>query len=142
MTAARQQLWNLRSQLGDQSKRARELLLIFCRPIGSSCPLIPLEYLSLSTSYVACSALPAQRFIPVMEVRSSCSPPMEVERCQTGLIGLAATAIALGQDVAPFLGVIIPPVLACFQDPESRVRYHACESLYNMYVLQWNRGQC
>lgn len=50
----------------------------------------------------------------------------------SGLIGLAATAIALGQDVAPFLGVIIPPVLACFQDPESRVRYHACESLYNM----------
>lgn len=50
-----------------------------------------------------------------------------------GLIGLAATAIALGQDVAPFLGVIIPPVLACFQDPESRVRYHACESLYNMW---------
>ncbi|WVF68911.1 hypothetical protein IAT40_003684 [Kwoniella sp. CBS 6097] len=49
-----------------------------------------------------------------------------------GLIGLAATAIALGQDVAPFLGIIIPPVLACFQDPESRVRYHACESLYNI----------
>nr|XP_031864289.1 uncharacterized protein CI109_000202 [Kwoniella shandongensis]KAA5531361.1 hypothetical protein CI109_000202 [Kwoniella shandongensis] len=49
-----------------------------------------------------------------------------------GLIGLAATAIALGQDVAPFLGVIIPPVLSCFQDPESRVRYHACESLYNI----------
>ncbi|KAK8858670.1 hypothetical protein IAR55_002899 [Kwoniella newhampshirensis] len=49
-----------------------------------------------------------------------------------GLIGLAATAIALGQDVAPFLGVIISPVLACFQDPESRVRYHACESLYNI----------
>lgn len=51
-----------------------------------------------------------------------------------GLIGLAATAIALGQDVAPFLPVIIPPVLACFQDTESRVRYHACESLYNMCV--------
>lgn len=49
-----------------------------------------------------------------------------------GLIGLAATAIALGQDVAPYLGQIIPPVLACFQDPESRLRYHACESLYNM----------
>ena len=50
----------------------------------------------------------------------------------SGLIGLAATSIALGQDVAPFLAVIIPPVLACFQDAESRVRYHACESLYNM----------
>ncbi|BEJ17325.1 hypothetical protein CspHIS471_0607260 [Cutaneotrichosporon sp. HIS471] len=49
-----------------------------------------------------------------------------------GLIGLAATAIALGQDVAPFLPVIIPPVLQCFQDTESRVRYHACESLYNI----------
>ncbi|WVO19011.1 uncharacterized protein IAS62_000287 [Cryptococcus decagattii] len=49
-----------------------------------------------------------------------------------GLIGLAATAIALGQDVAPYLGQIIPPVLACFQDPESRLRYHACESLYNI----------
>ncbi|ODN81757.1 hypothetical protein L202_02141 [Cryptococcus amylolentus CBS 6039] len=49
-----------------------------------------------------------------------------------GLIGLAATAIALGQDVAPYLGRIIPPVLACFQDPESRLRYHACESLYNI----------
>lgn len=49
-----------------------------------------------------------------------------------GLIGLAATAIALGQDFAPFLGNIIPPILSCFQDPESRLRYHACESLYNM----------
>ncbi|WOO77912.1 Vacuole morphology and inheritance protein 14 [Vanrija pseudolonga] len=49
-----------------------------------------------------------------------------------GLIGLAATAIALGQDVAPYLPTIIPPVLACFQDSESRVRYHACESLYNI----------
>ena len=51
-----------------------------------------------------------------------------------GLIGLAATAIALGQDFSPFLGTIIPPILSCFQDPESRLRYHACESLYNMYV--------
>ncbi|EIW73485.1 hypothetical protein TREMEDRAFT_25835 [Tremella mesenterica DSM 1558] len=49
-----------------------------------------------------------------------------------GLIGLAAVAIALGQDVAPFLGTIIPPILVCLQDPENRVRYHACESLYNV----------
>ncbi|ORX37306.1 vacuolar protein 14 C-terminal Fig4p binding-domain-containing protein [Kockovaella imperatae] len=49
-----------------------------------------------------------------------------------GLIGLAATAIALGQDFAPFLEKIIPPILTCFQDPESRLRYHACESLYNI----------
>ena len=55
-------------------------------------------------------------------------------RLTTGLIGLAATAIALGQDFSPFLGTIIPPILSCFQDPESRLRYHACESLYNMWV--------
>ncbi|RSH91056.1 hypothetical protein EHS25_010232 [Saitozyma podzolica] len=55
-----------------------------------------------------------------------------------GLIGLAATAIALGQDVAPFLGVIIPPVLACFQDPESRVRYHACEMSKGEILVHFN----
>ncbi|WVQ80690.1 hypothetical protein IAT38_002795 [Cryptococcus sp. DSM 104549] len=49
-----------------------------------------------------------------------------------GLIGLAATAIALGPDIGPFLELILPPVMACFSDPESRLRYHACESLYNI----------
>lgn len=58
------------------------------------------------------------------------------EAHKLGLIGLAATAIALGQDFSPFLGTIIPPILSCFQDPESRLRYHACESLYNMSVEQ------
>ncbi|KZT60729.1 ARM repeat-containing protein [Calocera cornea HHB12733] len=49
-----------------------------------------------------------------------------------GLIGLAATAIALGVEVAPHLETIVPPVLACFTDPESRIRYFACESMYNI----------
>ena len=26
---------------------------------------------------------------------------------------------------------LIPPILACFQDQDPRVRYAACESLYN-----------
>lgn len=39
-----------------------------------------------------------------------------------GLIGLAATAIALGQDFSKWLGIVIPRVLACFSNPESRVR--------------------
>ena len=39
-----------------------------------------------------------------------------------GLIGLAATAIALSQDFSKWLGIVIPRVLACFRDQESRVR--------------------
>lgn len=49
-----------------------------------------------------------------------------------GLIGLAATAIGLMQDSRKHLDVLLPPVLHCFDDPESRVRYYACESLYNI----------
>ncbi|KAL9083017.1 MAG: hypothetical protein Q9159_006036 [Coniocarpon cinnabarinum] len=49
-----------------------------------------------------------------------------------GLIGLAAASIALGPDVAPYLKQVIPPVLACFNDQDARVRYYACESMYNI----------
>ncbi|KAK7205325.1 vacuolar protein 14 C-terminal Fig4p binding-domain-containing protein [Myxozyma melibiosi] len=49
-----------------------------------------------------------------------------------GLIGLAASAIALGPHVAQYLEDIIPPVLACFGDQDARVRYYACESMYNI----------
>ncbi|KAI9218677.1 vacuolar protein 14 C-terminal Fig4p binding-domain-containing protein [Blastocladiella britannica] len=50
-----------------------------------------------------------------------------------GLIALAAVAIALGPEQLPtHLPLLIPPVLACFSDMDSRVRYYACESLYNI----------
>ncbi|CAG8607608.1 10557_t:CDS:2, partial [Dentiscutata heterogama] len=49
-----------------------------------------------------------------------------------GLIGLAAASIALGPNVAVYLDEIVPPVLACFSDQDSRVRYYACESMYNI----------
>lgn len=49
-----------------------------------------------------------------------------------GLIGLAACAIGLVPDIDRFLHLLIPPVLECFDDPESRVCYYACESLYNI----------
>eukprot|EP00128_Syssomonas_multiformis_P004400 Colp12_sorted_trinity150504_noHs@27657 len=49
-----------------------------------------------------------------------------------GLIGLAATAIALGQPgIGPFLNELVPPVLGCFLDQDSRVRYYSCEAMYN-----------
>ncbi|KAI8836478.1 vacuolar protein 14 C-terminal Fig4p binding-domain-containing protein [Chytriomyces cf. hyalinus JEL632] len=50
-----------------------------------------------------------------------------------GLIALAAVAIALGVDeLALRLDVLVPPILSCFSDPDTRVRYYACESMYNV----------
>ncbi|OZJ05817.1 hypothetical protein BZG36_00950 [Bifiguratus adelaidae] len=49
-----------------------------------------------------------------------------------GLIGLAAATIALGQNITPYLPDVVPPVLYCFGDQDSRVRYYACESMYNI----------
>ncbi|KAJ9134797.1 ARM repeat-containing protein [Pleurostoma richardsiae] len=49
-----------------------------------------------------------------------------------GLIGLAAAAIALGPELPKYLEVIVPPVLACFTDQDARVRYYACEAMYNI----------
>ncbi|XP_054714365.1 protein VAC14 homolog [Uloborus diversus] len=49
-----------------------------------------------------------------------------------GLIGLAATAIALAKDTSLYADELVRPVLACFVDPDSRVRYYACETLYNI----------
>ncbi|KAI1438169.1 vacuole morphology and inheritance protein [Xylaria sp. CBS 124048] len=49
-----------------------------------------------------------------------------------GLIGLAAAAIALGPELPRYLDIIVPPVLACFTDQDARVRYYACESMYNI----------
>ena len=31
-----------------------------------------------------------------------------------------------------YLEEIVPPVLACFSDQDARVRYYACESMYNI----------
>lgn len=36
------------------------------------------------------------------------------------------------EEVARFLKEIVPPVLACFTDQDARVRYYACESMYNI----------
>ncbi|GAA5933373.1 hypothetical protein JCM3775_000671 [Rhodotorula graminis] len=49
-----------------------------------------------------------------------------------GIMGLASTAIALGPRLADYLGPLIMPVLACFEDHDSKIRYYACESMYNI----------
>lgn len=49
-----------------------------------------------------------------------------------GLIGLAACAIGLSNDIDKYLDLLIPPVIKCFDDTESRICYYACEAMYNI----------
>lgn len=49
-----------------------------------------------------------------------------------GLIALASCSIALGAESGSFIGELLTPVLACLLDPDTRVRYFASESLYNI----------
>ncbi|KAF6150807.1 hypothetical protein GIB67_020890 [Kingdonia uniflora] len=49
-----------------------------------------------------------------------------------GLIGLAAATVGLTSEAAQHLEQIVPPVLCSFSDQDSRVRYYACEALYNI----------
>ena len=39
------------------------------------------------------------------------------------------------QDSTAFLPQLIEPVIACFNDPDSRTRYFACEALYNIVKI-------
>ncbi|GMH20341.1 hypothetical protein Nepgr_022182 [Nepenthes gracilis] len=49
-----------------------------------------------------------------------------------GLIGLAAATVGLTSEAAQHLEQIVPPVLHSFSDQDGRVRYYACEALYNI----------
>ncbi|CAN8266874.1 unnamed protein product [Cochlearia groenlandica] len=49
-----------------------------------------------------------------------------------GLIGLAAVTVGLSSEAAQYLEQIVPPVISSFSDQDSRVRYYACEALYNI----------
>ena len=71
-------------------------------------------------------------FVIISVLAQEFSRSRNVHHRKGGLIGLAATAIGLGTDIDPYLSSLIPPVLDCFDDPESRVCYYACESLYNI----------
>jgi len=50
-----------------------------------------------------------------------------------GLWGLASVSIALNnKGIAHFMEDLVPPVLKCFSDHDAKVRFHACEALYNI----------
>ncbi|KAH7916223.1 vacuolar protein 14 C-terminal Fig4p binding-domain-containing protein [Hygrophoropsis aurantiaca] len=66
----------------------------------------------------------------LVEMFTNPSNPLHIRN--GGLIGLAGTAIALGVDVAPYMEKFVEPVLACFTDPENKIRYFSAECLYNI----------
>jgi len=64
-------------------------------------------------------------------VDNFCQSPNAHNR-KGGLIGMAAVAIGLGGNAYKFLSSIVPPIFRCLSDQEPRVRYYACESIYNI----------
>lgn len=59
-------------------------------------------------------------------------PVWYVPCIQGALLCLAAATVGLGEPNEKYLRQIVPPVLASFTDQDSRVRYYACEALYNI----------
>ena len=41
-------------------------------------------------------------------------------------------AIGLGRETEAYTEDLVTPILTCLSDADSRVRYYACESLYNV----------
>jgi len=73
----------------------------------------------------------------VTELFANPSHPLHVRN--GGLIALAAVGIALGTDIAPYMEKFVKPLLVCFSDSESRIRYFAAESMYN--IAKVSRGE-
>ncbi|KAF8117482.1 hypothetical protein N665_0009s0011 [Sinapis alba] len=49
-----------------------------------------------------------------------------------GVLALAAVTVGLSSEAPQYLEQIVPPVIQSFSDQDSRVRYYACEALYNI----------
>ena len=45
---------------------------------------------------------------------------------------MAAMAIGMGPECQTYVSELVKPVLNCMDDTDSRVRFYACESLYNV----------
>nr|XP_049701355.1 protein VAC14 homolog isoform X2 [Helicoverpa armigera] len=55
------------------------------------------------------------------------------------LMGLSSVAVGLGKGCIEYLPELVHPIVACFSESESRVRYQAAEALFN--VLKIARGE-
>lgn len=69
---------------------------------------------------------------PTTPVPSLHAKKTTTTHAQGALLCLAAATVGLGDPSEAYLRQIVPPVLASFTDQDSRVRYYACEALYNI----------
>ncbi|KAJ2938142.1 hypothetical protein O0L34_g3721 [Tuta absoluta] len=51
------------------------------------------------------------------------------------LMGLSSVAVGLGKGCVAYLPELIQPIIACFSESESRVRYQAAEALFNVVKI-------
>ncbi|KAG2261673.1 hypothetical protein Bca52824_068752 [Brassica carinata] len=66
-----------------------------------------------------------------MLVKEFAKSPQPYHR-QGGVLALAAVTVGLSSEAPQYLEQIVPPVIQSFSDQDSRVRYYACEALYNI----------
>ena len=52
-----------------------------------------------------------------------------------GLIGLASMGVALQKQLANYIQDLVPPIVTALVDPDTRVKYYATESLYNVLTV-------
>ncbi|XP_055679622.1 protein VAC14 homolog [Lutzomyia longipalpis] len=56
----------------------------------------------------------------------------DLNKKKGGLIALAGASIGLGKDTEVFINDLVHPILNCLSDADTKVRYSATESLYNV----------
>jgi len=104
-----------------------------------------LEVTTLIKLYLDTSSSPGEKIAAIINLLAlDFCKSRNVNHRKGGLIGMAAISItfvnsnAVGVSEAPehvieaYLQLLVPPVLLCFDDQESRVVYYACEALYNI----------
>lgn len=71
-----------------------------------------------------------QKLLSVLERQFVLSS--DSNRKRGGLLAIAAVSIGLGKDTEHHLKELVNPILNCLKDVDSKVRYAAIESLYNV----------
>ena len=90
-----------------------------------------LEVEQVTKAFVASNDLASVSALVAFLATEFAASPLSNHR-KGGLIGLAAATVGLSSACGPFLKKLVPPVLLSFADQDARVRYYACEAMYNI----------
>ncbi|KKF96320.1 Vacuole morphology and inheritance protein 14 [Ceratocystis platani] len=99
---------------------------------GQSCEIQQMaSRVDVLLNYIRTEALPGHAKISILNAESR-QRLRDYLRYKTKLLQLQPQICYGLRELPQYLRKLIPPVLACFTDPEARVRYYACESMYNI----------